>query len=339
MKKYLSKGLFYQGDAKIITPLLITYIGVFVLNKNVFGGYFDWTIRSNLYNQNTNKYVFTDSGVLVLGLYLVIIYIIAVGIFKRKKWTTLLSGPFSRIDIRKREFVIISMSLVIYIITYLIVIAQGVASNIEIIRYMGNFHEIILIDLIRIISISTIVIGGMALLDSIFSNIYYLVGSCVFIIIYAILLLGNFSSSFYMYIYDENRGVRYLENGLSEYIQGIQIGDEMSNLQIAVISAIFIITGIVLIIISKKLTNKMLVENMNEGILFTFPKKVAKFMIITFCGITIAPFLSNLINETYFYYTLVEKDLILIRLAIIIVTSIISWIIFRRVKKLENLRF
>lgn len=339
MKKYLNKSLFYQGDAKIILPLLIVYIGVLLLNKLSFSNYFDWQIRQRLYGGYQESFIFSIESVVILVLYLIIIYILAVGIFKRKKWSTLLAGPFSRMDIRTREFIIIVMSTLFYLLSYLIIVGQEAIQNIEIITYMGNFKEIIIIDLIRIISISTIAIGGLALLDSIFSNIYYLFGALVFIVIYMFLILINFDVSRYLNLYNNERGLRYIYNGIMEYLGGYSFGNEISKLQIASISVLFIITGIILIIIAKKLTNKMIVENMNEGIIFDFPKRIAKFMIITFGGMILAPTLSSLINEFYFNYTLSELYLMTIRLGIIIVASFFSNQALKKFKEVKRDRY
>ncbi|MBS6501071.1 MAG: hypothetical protein KH415_05460 [Clostridium sp.] len=335
MKKYLNKSLFYQGDAKIILPLSIAYIGVILFSKISLSNYFDWQIKQRLYSYYQDSFVLSFDSIVILLLYLIIVYIISVGIFKRKKWSTLLAGPFSRMDIRTREFIIVVMSAIFYLLCYLVIVGQEIVQNIEIISYIGNFKEIVIIDVIRIISISTITIGGLALLDSIFSNMYYLFGSLIFIIIYMISLLINFEVSRYIYLYNGDRGLRYLYNGIMEYLGGYSIGNEISNLQIACISVFFIITGIVLIVIAKKLTNKMLVEYMNEGIIFEFPRRIAKFMLITFPGIILAPILSSLIDEFYFNYTLSDLYLIFIRLVIVIIITFFSNL---ALKKFQNLK-
>lgn len=335
MKKYLNRSLFYQGDAKIILPLTIAYIGVILFSKISLSNYFDWQIKQRLYGYYQDSFVLSFDSIVILLLYLIIVYIISVGIFKRKKWSTLLVGPFSRMDIRTREFIIVVMSAIFYLLCYLVIVGQETVQNIEIISYIGNFKEIVIIDVIRIISISTITIGGLALLDSIFSNMYYLFGSLIFIIIYMISLLINFEVSRYIYLYNGDRGLRYLYNGIMEYLGGYSIGNEISNLQIACISVFFIITGIVLIVIAKKLTNKMLVEYMNEGIIFEFPRRIAKFMLITFPGIILAPILSSLIDEFYFNYTLSDSYLIFIRLVIVIIITFFSNL---ALKKFQNLK-
>lgn len=339
MKKYLNKSLFYQGDAKIILPLALAYVGVFLITKIIIDDYFNWRLKGNLYNGYNNNLIYSFECVVILILYLIISYIIIVGMFKRKKWSTLLSGPFSRLDIRKRELILIIICAILYLIGYLIIIGQGAIKNAEIIRYIGDFKENIFMDVIRIISISTITIGGLALLDSIFANTYYLIGSGIFIFIYFIALILNLESGLYSYINYENKGIRYVYNRIIEYLNGVHIGSSISKLEIITISAFFVITGVILIFIAKRLTNNMLVEHMNEGIILNFPKKIAEFMLQTFIGIITAPYLSNLINDFYFRNSLFEKRLFLLRLIIIIIISFISHILFKRFKSSKKEKY
>ena len=116
----------------------------------------------------------------------------------------------------------------------------------------------------------------------------------------------------------------------------MSIGNKISTLQILCMSSIFIFIGGILIYISKLLTSKMLVENMHEGIIFNFPKKIIHFMMITFGGIVFAPFISNTINDIYFDNTLGIYKLVFIRVILIMVISIIVFYIcsnFKKVKK------
>ena len=336
MKKYLNSNLFYQGDANIFLPLCMVYISSFILTLAGTNGYFRWEINNYLYNQMQVRFIFSYDLVLLLIAYIGIIYVITLGIFKRKKWSTFLSGPFSRMDIRKRELVIIVISVIIYIAIYLSVIAKSYIQYHDILIYITDLKKIILLDIIRIISISTITIGVLSILDSIFSNIYYLAAAVVITFIYLIFLLVNFEPILNYYVYGEVYGLNYVYNGLLEYISGTSIGNSITTLQIVFMSSVFIIIGIILIIISKMLTNKMLVENMNEGIIFSFPKKIANFMIVTFSGVVSAPYISSLINDIYFKYTLGIYQIIIIRVISIVAVSVISYYVFRNFIKVKK---
>lgn len=333
MKKYLNNNLFYQGDANIFLPLCIVYISAFILILIVSDNYFSFQISNYLYNQMSSRFIFSFNGVLLLVAYIGIVYMVTVGIFKRKKWSTFLAGPFSRIDIRKRELIIIGISVIIFIAIYLSVLIKNYIQYYDILMYITDFYKIIVLDIIRIISISTITIGCLAILDSIFSNLYYLIAAVVISFIYLIFMLINFSSLFTYYAYGEVRGLRYLYNGLIEYIDGTSIGNRITTFQIISMSIIFILIGISLIFISKILTNKMLVENMNEGIILKAPKKVADFMMVTFPGVVSSTYISSLINEAYFKNKAGEYEIVLIRIMVITVISILTYYTLRNFKK------
>jgi hypothetical protein len=336
MKKYLNSNLFYQGDANIFLPLCIVYVVSFIFSLMTNDGYFTWKINRYLYNQLEVSFILSFQGVLLLILYIGIIYAITVGIFKRKKWSTFLAGPFSRMDIRARELIIVIFSVIIYILIFLSVVLKNYIQYYDILIYINDFYKIVIIDIIRIISISTITIGILAIMDSIFANLYYLVGAGIFSFIYLVCVLINFDSILSYYSYDQVYGLGYIYNGLSEYLSGSSIGNSISVLEIISMSIAFVIIGIILIFISKLLTNKMLVERMNEGIIFDFPKKVASFMIVTFVGVASAPYISNLIDDIYFRYSLGEYELVAIRAVIIVVVSITTYFVLRNFKKVKK---
>lgn len=332
MKKYFNKAIFYQGDGSILIPLLVTYISAFIINLLVTSNYFSWYIRSLLYNNGNKENILTLPHIFIFGLYMIVVYVITVGVFKRKKWSTLLTGPFSRMDIRKREFLIISMSSVVYIIAFLYSILRGWATEREILSYIGGFYELVLLDTLKLICIAVLIIGVLAILDSIFSNIYYLLGTIVFSFIYLVFLYANFGQALSYYQDSYIYGLDYIINGTKEYIIGyMNVDNPMTNFQVILISMMLLVVGIVLIFISKKLTNKMLVEDMNEGIIFNLPKKIARFMINTFLGMILALLVSGMIYSMYFMYSLGIYKLSIIRLGIMIVVSIISHFILKKI--------
>lgn len=335
MKKYLNNNLFYQGDANIFLPLCIVYVANFLFTLMATDGYFSWRINNYLYNREEITYIFSYEVAILLIAYIFVIYAITVGIFKRKKWSTFLAGPFSRIDIRARELIIIIFSVIIYVLTFLTVILKNYIQYYDILVYINDFYKVVILDVIRIISIAILTVGILAILDSIFANLYYLVGLGIFSLIYLLFLIANFSPalSYYSYVYDQVYELRHVYNVLMEYIDLSRGGISISILQITYISIIFIAIGVILIFISKILTNKMLVENMNEGIIFDFPKKVVRFMLVTFVGMASAPYISELINDIYFKNTLGMYKLEAI---IIVIVSIITYFVYKSFKKVKK---
>lgn len=321
MKKYFKNNIFYQGDAKIILPLFLVYIITFMVEYIKINEYFKYNIGRRLYN---NVNIFNIVGVfdiLFLTLYLGIIYIISSGLFKRKKWTTFLSMPYSKLDIRKREFFIIFISLFVYIGIFLLLILKGYIQYYEVIIYLDKFYRIIIIETIRLTSIAFLILGIICIVDTIFSNIYYIVGSILTVIIYFMFFIFNFQDLLREEIIYKNFNIIDLLNIIYDYILGGF--REFRLYQVTIIATIFIVISIILIYISKELTDKMLVENMNEGIIFNFPKKVARFIMITLPGLIVSLFMAELI-DSYYDYTLSYNRLLLIKIIVIISSTLIT---------------
>lgn len=321
MKKYFKNNIFYQGDAKIILPLFLVYIITFMVEYIKINEYFKYNIGRRLYN---NVNIFNIVGVfdiLFLTLYLGIIYIISSGLFKRKKWTTFLSMPYSKLDIRKREFFIIFISLFVYIGIFLLLILKGYIQYYEVIIYLDKFYRIIIIETIRLTSIAFLILGIICIVDTIFSNIYYIVGSILTVIIYFMFFIFNFQDLLREEIIYKNFNIIDLLNIIYDYILGGF--REFRLYQVTIIATIFIVISIILIYISKELTDKMLVENMNEGIIFSFPKKVARFIMITLPGLIVSLFMAELI-DSYYDYTLSYNRLLLIKIIVIISSTLIT---------------
>ncbi|CDG01818.1 Hypothetical Uncharacterized protein [Clostridium chauvoei JF4335] len=263
---------------------------------------------------------------LLLVLYLSIIYMISVGIFKRKKWSTLLSGPFSKKDIRRRELILVIMSTMVFFIIYYILIISGYIRNSELISYLNVFNNVIILDFIRMFSISILVIGGLFFLDSLFSNLYMLIFSVVFIGIYSITLILNIEFLFNYYI-RFNSIVKPITNFIFNYNYY-----NTKIIEFFTVAIMIILIGIILGLISSLLTNKIKVENMTNGIMFKIPKKVGLFMIYTFNGLLLSPFIVETINVNLFYSSMDRNVILIIGIICIIVLSVISYFIVRKIK-------
>ena len=88
MRKYLNKSLLYQGDSKITLFLSIVYLVSFSLNKGMVDTYFNYYIRVIYINSKLPYKWYTIDvykfRMFYLGIYLIICYLIIVGVHKRK---------------------------------------------------------------------------------------------------------------------------------------------------------------------------------------------------------------------------------------------------------------
>lgn len=335
MKRYLNKSLFYQGDSKIYLPLILVYLANYLITSVIIADYFEFELIDKLYYVPQHYYsdfnlIYGIENWIIMIVYYTVCYLIIVGFFKRKKWSTLLSGPFSRLDIRKRELILMGISFLVYLFTFIIAIVQNMYLNFELITYVNDFYKIISLDILRIIAISFIGISIVAILDSFFSNAYYFIASMILLILYGILIINNFHNVIYNFIYGNKYFLKTIDL-IRGYLVGGFLEINKADTVIIYVSLILILLSIVFIYVAKNLTKNMLVENMNEGIIFELPKKIMKFIISTFLGVVFSPSITNYLNEMYFK-SLMAKDLIMLNIIVIIIISLISFYIIRRIE-------
>lgn len=337
MKRYLNKSLYYQGDGKIWLPLLVVYLINYLVITLFVEDFFSFELRNSLYYKEQTYYgdihlIYDIEMWIAMIIFYAVCYFIIVGFFKRKKWSTLLSGPFSKLDIRKRELILMLISFLVYLLTFIIVVFQNVYLNEELVSFISDFNKVLYLDILRVIAISFIGISIVAILDSFFSNVYYFLSSIILLILYTLLLISNFNNIIYNFVYSNRYSYK-----LIDIIRGYLVGNfiEIENRDIIIISGSIglIILSLIFIYIAKNLTKNMLVENMNEGIIFELPKKIMKFIISTFLGIVFSSRIANYLNEMYFDYNLVAENLLLLNILIIIIISLVSFYI---IKKIEN---
>ena len=331
MRRYLNKSLFYQGDSNILLILFVCYTGIFFILNILINDWFIYLPSQVLYTTNYKylKLILDTDITIILCLYIFIVYSISVGMFKRKKWATLLSGPFTKKDIRRRELLIVIISTIIFFIMYFLIVYKGYIRNYELITYLNNFKNLIAIDLIKMISLALFIIGVLFFLDSIFSNLYFLIFSLVFIGVYGLAFLYNINMIIYGLKVDY---LHYILNLVEDFLFNNNYYD-LNVKGFLLFLGIISVMGIVFLIISSILTNKIKVENMTEGIMFEFPKIIGRFMAYTFIGLILSPIIINFINYYIFYYELTWGMEITFRILLIVVLSIISYLFIQRLKK------
>ncbi|GAB6170277.1 hypothetical protein JCM1393_27370 [Clostridium carnis] len=332
MKKYLNKSLYFQGDKNIFIFLMVLYINTFIILNLIIAKWFRNFSKQILYTYKNIYFqsIFAYGTIFILILFLFINFLIVAGLHKRKKWSTLLSGPFRRKDIRIREIIIMLISILVFIGIYLVIIAREAIIYKDILKYTTVFNTIIVIDILKIVSISLIVIGSLFFIDNIFSNVLFLTGGIIFGFMYFFALFYNlFNNIFYSKFMDN---IYLFINYILDFIGG----NIILNLNIGyniIISLGFIFIGIILLVSSVKMTKYMKVENMGDGIIFNFSKKIFKIMICTFIGLVLSPLIISLIESEFLYYTLDGVQLFVYRFIIISISSLITYLVLKRIEK------
>jgi len=332
MKKYLNKNIFFQGDARIFALLLSLLVATYMIlelsiKTSLYSNY-----EFILYNYYGTRNIQTPLGVIgifILLIFLVISFISICGIFKRKKWATLLSGPFSRMDIRKRELVLMMGCVIGFILIFLLACIRYSIANDILVSYMKGFWWLVSIDVIRIIFISLCAISILFFIDSLTSNMYITLGSIFAIGVYVFAFLVTIRNSF---SWSYNGILNKIEIFIREMLYAILLGEELHiyTYKFLIGLLILILVTIICTIITKKLTLKIKIENMSEAFIFNIIRNIVPILLSTLIGMIVG----FIIFEWLVYTVEVEVALNqitqpLMSFGIISCISIIAYIIIK----------
>ncbi|MBU3106661.1 hypothetical protein [Clostridium gasigenes] len=332
MKKYLNKNIFFQGDAKIFSVLmsLLLLVGVFLdITMNNFN-YNDYRFMLYSYSDQV-KNPLGIVGMFILVAFLVICFVLICGMFKRKKWATLLSGPFSRIDIRKRELTLMIGCIIGFILLFLLVCERNYIANDVLNSYIKGFWILVVIDIIRIVVVSAAVTSILFFVDSLTSNMYVTLGSMFAIGAYCIVVIITIGSSF---LWAYNSIVRKIWKYITIMIESILFGTEINIHKYIFFTGlvILIIITIVCTIITKKLTKKIKVENMGDALIFRSIRKIAPILLSTLIGMIVGTIIfKGLLVDNRLEVVLNTVTYPLMSIGIITIISIIIYIIIKSI--------
>ena len=340
MKKYLNNNIFFQGDARIFSLLIGLFVGTYTvleitLESSLYNNY-DFMLYTN-YGKENMESPLGFLGVFILLIFLVISFVLICGMFKRKKWATLLSGPFSRMDIRRRELVLMIGCVIGFILMFLLVWIRYSVSNDILVSYINGFWGLIVIDIVRIIFISLATISILFLIDSLTSNMYITLVSLFAIGSYSLAGLLTIKISF---LWPYNGGINETAKFIDEILYEILLGEELHiyTYKFLISLLILILITIICTIITKKLTLKIKIENMGDAFIFSIIRKIVPILLSTLIGMVVGMIIFNwVLFSGEFEIALNEITHPLMSFGIIIIISIIAYIIIQStIKVLKN---
>ncbi|MBU3103028.1 hypothetical protein [Clostridium gasigenes] len=332
MKKYLNKNIFFQGDAKIFSVLmsLLLLVGVFLditMNNSNYNDY-----RFMLYNYSDQvENPLGIVGMFILVVFLVICFVLICGMFKRKKWATLLSGPFSKIDIRKRELTLMIGCIMGFVLLFLLVCERNYIANDVLNSYIKGFWILVVIDIIRIVVVSAALTSILFFIDSLTSNMYVTLGSMFAIGAYCIVVIITIGSSF---LWAYNSIVRKVWEYITIMIDSILFGAKINIHKYIFFTGLIllIIITIVCTIITKKLTKKIKVENMGDALIFRSIRKIAPILLSTLIGMIVGTIIfKGLLVDNRLEVVLNTVTYPLMSIGIITIISILIYIIIKSI--------
>lgn len=170
MRKYLNKGLLYEWFTASKVPILIGLITWGFIAHEILARYIRIT-RTTIGEAESNNFNAADLGeYFILGFMFLAIYLFASGISKKNTTMFLCSGPFTKKQIKINELICLMITLGLFIITYIYIAVTLYVKNNELISIINGYHEIILIEVIRLLLFGTIGILLMIEIDLLFSN-------------------------------------------------------------------------------------------------------------------------------------------------------------------------
>ena len=314
MKKYLNKSIFYQGDINLFIMFAgICTIWTFfsMMMHNEWGRFAQ---KSILYGYDYIETAFSLPYMIIFALLLTIAFLITVG-NKRKKWRQQLADKFSRKDIRNREMILIYGLLLVFIFISIITAIIFLIQNYSWLKYTNIFTLIFISDLVKMLVLGFLGISILFLVDSFVINNMACVGLIVFLGTYF------FSMSLYL-LYIISQYIYVYRTALIDQVIRIVIGDMTERNYFSrfyIIMFVFLIIGIGIFILTRKLIDKIRLENMNGFFVIQFNKSVVIFMFSTFMALLSTMFIMILFDSVLIlYHSSTVNFIIFIILSIVI---------------------
>jgi len=282
MKKLYNKSLMYQ----------FFYIGKWALMVGIIL-YGIWTyglINSNLTNLS-QKISSLDGNTLdrldesyIIFLYLIIfsIYVVVTGLNKRNNKTFLISGPYSKEEIKRNEIIFLLISLFLLVFTFLYInICLYVRGNNLLTIASGQYTEL-LIRTIKLVIVGIAFIAYLTFMDMLFSNIIItilaMIGAPIILAANYLMIseIANTLNSFRLYSFNLVADILYLIKSMISYI----IGEDSSYYEADYRTTICIlIITVVTFMIIWKINKEVTINKVNNLFVFPIVAKVVYFII------------------------------------------------------------
>ncbi|AQR96009.1 hypothetical protein [Clostridium saccharoperbutylacetonicum] len=170
MKNYLNKGLIYEwfnaGKAAILIGLITWgFLARALLVSNVD------RVKYEIARADSSSFYAVNLGdYFILGIIFLAIYIFANGVSKRNNIMFLCSGPYTKKQIKLNELICLFITLLLFIIMYLYIVATVYIKYHELMYIINYIPQIILIEVLRLFLFGVLGILLMLTIDLLFSN-------------------------------------------------------------------------------------------------------------------------------------------------------------------------
>lgn len=283
MKKYFNKALlyqsFYNGKWGIIGGSVLIGLYVYISMINSIS-----SLRNNVSYLNMNTlYTSSFTYVLLVCLFLFGIYVFITGFNKRNNITFITSGPYTREEIKRNEFLFLLGALILFTLICAYVMICLFIKNKELLTYTFGEWRAFFFTISKVFIIGLAFITYLSFMDMLFSNLIVTILSLFMLPILVILdisIIGNLYfynfplGSVQSFIYNIYDNLHYIYNITMRYIAWDQYFYE-DKMDIITPIALLLAMTILLYIISKYINKKITINNVNKFFAFPIVGKIA----------------------------------------------------------------
>ncbi len=286
MKKYYNKALFYQSFYNGKWGILGGSILFFLIMYSSMSGNLN-SLKYRISNLQGNS-IYLDSSFFVISTFLIIllVYVMITGFNKRNNITFITSGPYTKEEVKRNEFLFLFFTLCLLTLVASYAIICVYMRNKDLLPYIHNPWENCLFITVKIFVLGLAFIVYLSFMDMFFSNLIFtliaLVGFPIGILV-DIITLGQL----YFYKVDEYNSLAFnIYNIVRKIID--YIGDVISFISydytfyrsgrhILIIITSYLLGSIFVYYLSKFINKKIIINNINKFFVFPLVGKITIF--------------------------------------------------------------
>ena len=173
MKKYYNKALFYQSFYNGKWGILGGSILFFLIMYSSMSGNLN-NLKYQISNLEHN-YIYLDSSFFVISTFFIIllVYVMITGFNKRNNITFITSGPYTKEEVKRNEFLFLFFTLCLFTLVAAYAIMCVYIRNKDLLLYIYNPWENYLFIIAKVFVLGLAFIVYLSFMDMLFSNLIF----------------------------------------------------------------------------------------------------------------------------------------------------------------------
>ena len=286
MKKYYNKALFYQSFYNGKWGILGGSILFFLIMYSSMSSNLN-NLRYQISNLEHN-YIYLDSSFSVISTFFIIllVYVMITGFNKRNNITFITSGPYTKEEVKRNEFLFLFFTLCLFTLVAAYAIMCVCIRNKDLLPYIYNPWENYIFTIAKVFVLGLAFIVYLSFMDMLFSNLIFtliaLVGFPIVIFV-DVVTLGQL----YFYKVDDYSSLAFnIYNILTKIIDYVcdiisfisyDYTFYRSGKHILFIIIAYLLGSIFVYYLSKFINKKIIINNINKFFVFPLVGKITIF--------------------------------------------------------------